>query len=406
MVSSSIDHMVALTIFVVATLLFIGLFNQTIQTAVVYQNHRATATKASDILDSILLNPGAPSTWGTSSDFPTGFGLQDPEFTQYKLDSYSLMRLDASGSSIYYAKYDDHAGMYYNNLSATSDGYLLMPHSLAVNYSAVQKLLGINGTYGFQLTLTPVLTVSVVSSSIGIEPLTLVVHVDGTGFPLANAFVDYKLFELHLDSYNQYPSFSVLNGTITTDNTGSATISFSKVRSSQTYAFIASVHLSGLNGVGYKVHNAEATAHVVPLIDDLSTQQIILAHSADVEGGPVDPVTFNTTLVNFNSEDFSLQHLQVNVTGTLQAEVGNPYSQVSLSNEPAILIIGYNTTSTTGGFILMSWGLNALSNPIVFGGNPANVEWVSTDMRQVTIGGVAYQAKISVWSYQGYQVIE
>ena len=54
MVSSTIDHMVAVTVFLAATLLFIGLFNQTIQTAVIYQRHRATATKASDLLDNML----------------------------------------------------------------------------------------------------------------------------------------------------------------------------------------------------------------------------------------------------------------------------------------------------------------------------------------------------------------
>ena len=57
MVSSTIDHMIAITVFLAATLLFIGLFNQTIQTAVIYQRHRATATKASDLLDNMLLSP-------------------------------------------------------------------------------------------------------------------------------------------------------------------------------------------------------------------------------------------------------------------------------------------------------------------------------------------------------------
>ena len=90
MVSATVDHMVAVTVFLAATLLFIGLFNQTIQTAVIYQRHRAIATKASDLLDNVLLSPGIPVDWGKNDSLPTGFGLQDPEFTQYRISSHSL----------------------------------------------------------------------------------------------------------------------------------------------------------------------------------------------------------------------------------------------------------------------------------------------------------------------------
>jgi len=62
--NSTLDHMVAVTVFLAATLLFIGLFNQTIQTATIYQQNRATANRASDLLDNILLNPGIPTNWG------------------------------------------------------------------------------------------------------------------------------------------------------------------------------------------------------------------------------------------------------------------------------------------------------------------------------------------------------
>ena len=91
--NSSLDHMFAMIVFIGAILLFIGLFNQTIQTAVTYQANRATANKASDLLDNILLNPGIPINWGQNDNNITGFGLQDPEFTQYKISPFSLMRL-------------------------------------------------------------------------------------------------------------------------------------------------------------------------------------------------------------------------------------------------------------------------------------------------------------------------
>ena len=50
----------------------------------------------------------------------------------------------------------------------------------------------------------------------------------------------------------------------------------------------------------------------------------------------------------------------------------------------------------------MPWGLGSLAFPLTFGGNPAGQEWVTTDIRQVTIGGIAYQAKLELWNLQGY----
>jgi len=403
MVSSTIDHMVALTIFLAATLLFIGLFNQTIQTAVIYQNHRATATKASDLLDSMLLNSGTPSTWSRTDASPTGFGLQDPEFTQYKLDAFSLMHLNpSSGASVSYSKVGDSAGTVYSNMSAGPGSYLFMPQASTVNFSSAQKMLGVNGTYGFQLTLTPTITVSISNISTLQDPLTLLIHVEGTGFPLANAQVSYKLFLLS----NPYPSFTVINGAIVTDSQGSATKSFNGVSSSQSYAFIASVHLSGLNGVGYCVRSPMQDPYVVPLIGNMSSNQVILAHSDYIEhvNSAETILSYNTTMVNFNSQDFTLQGLQVNGTGDVTNGDGYDRGQVTLSNDPGILIIAYNSTATQGGFSLMPWGLSSLPYTVTFGGDPTNQEWVSTDMRQVTVNRVAYQAQIAIWSYQGIQV--
>ena len=61
MAGSTIDHIVALTVFLAALLLFITLFNQTIQTAVLYQQHKAIASKCTDMLDNMMLNPGYPT---------------------------------------------------------------------------------------------------------------------------------------------------------------------------------------------------------------------------------------------------------------------------------------------------------------------------------------------------------
>jgi len=78
MASAGIDHMISLTIFMVAILVFIGFFSQTMQTGIAYERHSALSTKASDLLDGILLSPGIPVNWGQSDNKIGGFGLQDP----------------------------------------------------------------------------------------------------------------------------------------------------------------------------------------------------------------------------------------------------------------------------------------------------------------------------------------
>ncbi len=420
MVSSSIDHMVAFMIFIAATLLFIGLFNQTIQTAVVYQNHRAIATEASDILDTTLLNPGVPSTWGRTTAFPTSFGLQDPEFTQYKLDTFSLMRLSAStGAQVFYQKANGGDGMYYNNMSTGTGCCLLMPQDSVLDYATASRLLGVNGSFGFQLSLLPIVNVAINEIQAG-SPLKLSVHVEGTGFPLAYAKVSYKLFYESIND-GKYSGYTVINGTATTDDEGSIPeLSFNQVSSGTlSYAFIVSVHLSGINGVGYHIRNPEQGKSVVPLVGNLTENQILVAHSDDVNnfGQTVEPsiVSYDARMVTFNSEDFTLQDgYLTNSNSTIMNGALNQYGEIKIleksdsasnkASSPGILLIAYNASSAKGGFVIMPWGISTLAFPVIFGGNPANMEWVSTDMRQVTVNGVAYQARLAIWSYKGYQV--
>jgi hypothetical protein len=68
-------------------------------------------------------------------------------------------------------------------------------------------------------------------------------------------------------------------------------------------------------------------------------------------------------------------------------------------------VITYRKSATEGGVILMPWGLSSLAFPVVFGDSPFGKEWVTTDIRQVTVNGVAYQAKLALWSLGGYKVI-
>jgi hypothetical protein len=397
---ATIDHLVSVTLFLAAMLLFISLFNQTIQTAVIYQQHRAVATKCSDLLDTILLAPNnaTTETW-------TYFGLQDPEFTQYVLSPFSLMRLDASTgvqeNSVYYEK----TGKTYSNMTVGFGNSLLMPMDTVVEYSSALKMIGINGTYGFQLTLTPLVTVAI--TEISSNPLTLAIDVSGVGFPLANAEVSYCLMPVSLSG--AYPEYLTSQpGTVSTNPVGSTSVSFPGFTPSATltYVFMAHAHVGGVTGVGFYTPEPSSTAQLIPFVDSLSALQVILAHSYDVNetAGVVAPLAYNASFV-FWGKDFNLQTSPWAADGTIASGSGNPFGTVTLpSDKTGILVVAYGN-GTAGGVAVMPWGVGSLAFPIAFGDDPTKQEWVATDMRQVLISGVAYQAKLSLWSLAGIQVV-
>ena len=408
MVSSTTDHMVSIIVFLAAILLFIGLFNQTIQTAIIYQRNRSVATKTSDLLDNILLNSGTPITWGQTNDAPTVFGLQDPEFTQYKISPYSLMRLQSSmGQPVYYSM----TGQTYSNITMGFGQSLLVPFNETINYATASRLLGINGTYGFRLTMTPIVTVSISESQI--NPLTLDINVVGAGSPLGYATINYALMLID-GKDGSYPSYAIEYGNIIADSAGKASLVVPDFNGeTQSYTLIAYAHLSGLMGVGYYEHVRYIGNYVVPFISNFETGEVLLAHSWDVHGGAQPAaIHYNATFVIL-SEDLTLREMPLDsstgkIVGKLNYGDNTKFAYNNLTintHNPGILIVSYSKSAQESGVVIMPWGISALGFPTSFGGNPDNQEWVATDMRQVLVNGIAYQANIAVWSLEGYQVI-
>jgi hypothetical protein len=402
MVSSTIDHMVAVTVFLAATLLFIGLFNQTISTAVTYQRHRAIATKASDLLDGILLSPGIPINWGQTDVIPTGFGVQDPEFTQYQISPYSLMRLRSFvGTPVNYN------GTLYSNVTMGERNFMLVPYNLALNYSTATKMLGINNTYGFQLTLTPIVTVSIKETHSS-NPLTLSIKADGIGFPLSYATISYCFLKVDSSGGQSSPSYEISFNTTTADSTGSVNINIPNVNADDSYALVVYARESGLVGVGYYERTFDNGRYVIPFIDSFNDGRVLLAHSYNVHdyGPPSSAVFYNATYVVM-TEDFTLREMPIsNGTGKVVYGQGTEqqYDIVTIpTHNPGIIVVTYNSNNGIG-VVLMPWGISSLAFPMTFGGDASQQEWVATDMRQVTVGGIAYQAQIAVWSLEGYQV--
>lgn len=408
MAGATIDHLIATTFFVAAILIFVGLFNQTIQTAILFQRHRYLANRCSDLLDNILLNPGTPSNetihWGKSNGTPTSLGLQDPEFSGYRLSPFSLMRLNsATGPPLHYSK----TGLYYCNVTAGFAQFLLIPYDEIVNYSIARTLLGISNTYGFQLSITPIITVSVTETRP--NPLRLAVYAMGTGSPLSNANISYCLITVEADG--AFPAYSARYGAALADSQGSILLDFPDIDGTQeSYVLIAYAQLSGLIGMGYYEHVTHDSSYVIPLVSDFDKKEIAITHSYDVQGhGDSAEVSYNATFLLL-TEDFTLREMPLsNCTGKINSGMGQPYYTISIPTDtPGILLITYKKSPNESGVVLMPWGLSSLAFSVAFGENPlrnAINEWVATDVRQVIVNDIAYQAKLGLWSLEGYPVV-
>ncbi|MEM3703220.1 MAG: hypothetical protein QXX79_02195, partial [Candidatus Bathyarchaeia archaeon] len=359
-----------------------------------------------------LLNPGIPEDWGRSNCTPTGFGLQDPEFKQYRLSPFSLMRLISStGQPIYYPR----TGKYYSNITVGWGNFLFVSYTECVNYTTVSKLLGVNGSFGFQLTVEPIVNVSISKVSVG-EPLKLMVKAVGSGFPLVDSPISY-LFLFVQKGDKQYPQYAVESDTAYTDSEGNALLTFSNVNGEEdSYAVIAYVHFSGLMGVGYFSHvTTSLSEYIIPMVDDFEERRVLLAHSWAVKK-PQDKTSqselkYNASFVIL-SEDFTLREVPLeNSTGKVGHVVygqgsEQAYGVITIPTyNPGILIVTYRKSATEYGVVLMPWGISSLAFPVVFGENPIGKTWVATDIRQVIVNGIAYKAKLALWSLEGYQVI-
>jgi len=304
---------------------------------------------------------------------------------------------------VYYPK----TGKTYSNITMGFGNFLLMPSTEAINYSTVTGLLGINGSYGFQLTIMPIITVSITEVQ-SKNPLKIAVTVAGKGFPLANAAVSYCFLTVSL--IGAYPKYAVTYGTTYADDKGSALLEFSEINNEDTpYAFIAYSYACGLVGVGYHQRVSSTTQYIIPFIDDLATGRIIIAHSYDVHyfGPPVAEVSYNATFVLL-TEDFTLREIPLGAgkIGKVNYGEGRPYMNVTIpTHNPGILVITYKKSAVEGGVIMMPWGMSSMAFPVVFGDDPFSKEWVTTDIRQVIVNNIAYQATLALWSYEGYQVI-
>ncbi len=405
MAGVTIDHMVAFVLLIVVITASIGVYSQIIDSAIAYQNNHKVAMKAAELANTLLLSAGDPSTWGLSNITPYAFGLQDPDVGGYSLSTYSLARLrSANQALVYYYK----TGQWYSNNSLGGGGVFFLPVSNAINYTTASQLLGVNGSYAFRLTVTPILTVSV--TEVNLNPLRLRVDVRGPGLAVASASLNYILVYA-VPKGGTFPSFDYFSGTSQTNSSGSALLQFSTVNGLQ-YAYSVLVYASvgGLTGVGYHTRQTIVNNGILPFVENFQTRTIILAHSFDVHTyePPVSALHYNSTYLAL-TQNFQLREIQMSNgsglsrSGTINYGEGKPYFRVQIPISGAgILLVAYRWGNDFG-IVMMPWGISTLGFSVAFGGDPTNADWVATELRQVTVNRVAYQVQLSVWSVKGYQ---
>jgi hypothetical protein len=402
---TSIDHTVSIIVFLSAILIFFGLFGQTVQNAISYQQHNALATKTSDLLDNILLNPGSPSNWSLTdwnhpSKIPKGLGFQDPDFTQYNLSPFSLMRIyPQSGTPINYQ------GQTFLNNSIGPMNSLLIPSNQVINYSSALQMMGLSGSYAFSLMVVPTVTVSIIE--VTHNPLNLSVSVLGQNSPLANAKVTYCLIIFSGNNPPGVPSYSLNYGTSSTDTAGLVYLDLSSFNVNQkSFALIARASLSGLSGIGYFENSMYTSTSIVPLLSSFENRTVILAHSYGINSqGFNGKVSYNAVFLRATDMvQTTLNNGNSNASGTLYIDQTptDPSDQISIDpNLVGTLVVGYCRSTGESGINIMPWGLSSVGASITFGGQFTNQNWVSTDIRQVTVNDITYQAKLAVWSNKG-----
>lgn len=404
MVGVTIDHIISLTVLVAAVMLAMGLYSQILSTALSYQRYQQIVIKAEDLINNLLLTPGYPRDWGQRDDLPAAFGLQHPEAEGYTLSSFSLMRLlSSSGEKVYY----NITGKWYSNVSwGLNGGYLLISTSDCINYTTASKLLGINETYGFQLTITPTLSINI--SEVRLDPLELNIEVRGPGFPLSQARLDYLLFWTVGKANGGWPLFNFTSGSAETNSTGLARLEFSSdpyinVNNNQTaYTILVNANLGGLRGVGYKSRETLTGAgNIIPFVENYGNGTVLLAH----KWGKNDP-DGNQGALHFNATFYLLPHNFVpikvyieNSTGLVNyGKGGKPYHKIQIPTFNAGFLIVSYCKGNEYGMVVMPWGTHTMGVSITFGGDPSGREWVATSLRQVTVGQISYQVKLALWS--------
>ncbi len=346
---------------------------------------------AADLIDNLLLTPGSPSNWGQLNSQPVAFGLQNPGFNSYSLSPFDPLRMMSPNGTILVNNVN------YSMFILPNGETMLQPTLSLVNYTTVQRIAGLQGLYGFRLTLAPTLNVTITPTSQ--NPLTLNLTVAGPGGPAYLANVGFTLFYIPSNqNQNKPPTIYSLFSKVTTDALGRASVSFPFDATSTAYNGIASVSAGGILSTQTIGNTNFSQVKVWPVLQNITTGAGVMIHECTYQiVPPCGKYFYNASLYLVNG-DGSLTSVQL--TGGAGSVTPGQNGQFTFPlGQPGIVVIGFdgNGVSKGAGFFILPWGYQTAGLTLKFGGNPTQQQAVASVRRAALMGTMHYQVILTLW---------
>jgi hypothetical protein len=414
MVNEMVDYMGAALGIVIIFVAAVFFFSATVTNGVAYATQRNYAANAQNLFDYILLSPGSPADWGYTSTKPTSFGLAQQAAPQYTLSQGAVLRITPMQPITI-----DGKTYYYLDMGGVA---IIEPQNYYVNYTYAKQLLGINGQYEFQLTLTPAINVSVVKQTNTSSGTVFQVTVIGYGGePIAgaqiNAILVYaKQSSKSVNSYN----VGLQAYSNTTDTLGQATIDV-KITPQSTYYLLVQASAAGITGEGYYTSNQLGTALANISVYPGSGTVNLTQHCAGSTSPPCGVDDYNVTLlVVSGGGHYSLTQICACIQGEESEPClnpgkgkGNDHANVTCPGSfyngfiaVAIAKVG-NGGNSQPQLLLVPLSPQLFGVHVVYGYSPQGSVSAVTLTRIVDIGGISYVATFTYWPdvgpvYGGY----
>ncbi|MCJ7635160.1 hypothetical protein MUP77_22555 [Candidatus Bathyarchaeota archaeon] len=389
MVSYTIDFIASIVVVTVLLTSSIIIVAQDLNRAVIYQQDQQIFLKASDILNNVLQNTGYPQDWGQTNATPRSFGLDIPYAEYITPSPFTPLRLIQTNEKILYNSVE------YRNLT-TGNTHLFLRSSEYINYNDAAELLAVENDFGFLISITPVLNISI--SQIRASPLKIGISVQGPSGGVAGASLNASLF--YVKKSTPYPSISNPIRSQTISNiSGGAEIDFPGINADDTsYIALLKANTGGTVGVSYYTNTYSMDSSILPFVTNYSEGEISLVHRKDITTSYAydGAAYYNLTFIN-----------QLGKTDFQSVKLGNPYGTVDTNNpkivslsvgSPGILLV---SSKTAGGYELttMPWGITPLCLHMTYGADPINKKTVVKTSQFVSISGLSYKIEVALWRF-------
>lgn len=389
MVSYTIDFIASIVVVTMLITSSIIIVAQDLNRAEVYQQDQQIFLKASDILNNILQNTGYPQDWGQTNATPKSFGLNMPYAEYITPSPFTPLRLIQTNERVLYNSIE------YRNLT-TENTHLFLRSSEYINYSSAAELLALENDFGFSISMTPVLNISI--SQLRASPLKIGVSVQGPGGGVAGASLNASLF--YVKKSTPYPSISnPIKGQTVSNISGDAEIDFPTVNADDTfYIALLKANTGGNSGASYYTNTNSMDSSILPVVTNYSEGEVSLVHRKDMTTSYAysGSVYYNLTFIT-----------QLGKTDFQSVKLGNSFGIVSTGNpgnvslgvgNPGILLV---SSKTNVGYELtaMPWGMTPLCLHMTYGADPINKKTVVKTSQFVSISGLSYKLEAALWRF-------